>query len=119
MSGIGDDVNEVSELSRVAIRKVRENLPTVLLFDTFRRYEHCGPNIDDSLGYRSFEELNSYIERDPILIQTKYLVKNSKISLQDLEIIDHTIKKYISSVYDYASIEFLESTELLLKNSNQ
>jgi TPP-dependent pyruvate/acetoin dehydrogenase alpha subunit len=119
LSGIGDDVNEVSELSRIAIQRVRESNPVVLSFDTFRRYEHCGPNIDDSLGYRSVEELNSYVERDPILIQIKHLVKYSKITLQDLEIIDQIIKKYISSIFDDASVEFLDGTALLLRNSSR
>ncbi len=119
MSGVGDDVNEVSKLSKVAIRKVRENLPMVLSFDTFRRYEHCGPNIDDSLGYRSIEEVNSYVERDPILIQSKYLMKNSNLTLQDLESIEQVIKAYVLSVYDQASSEFIENTDLLVKNLSQ
>jgi TPP-dependent pyruvate/acetoin dehydrogenase alpha subunit len=119
MSGLGDDVNEVTKLSKVAIQNVRENLPMVLSFDTFRRYEHCGPNMDDSLGYRSIEEVSSYIERDPILIQSRYLMKNSNLTVQDLERIDQIIKGYILSAYDQASIEFIEATDLLMKMSNQ
>jgi pyruvate dehydrogenase E1 component alpha subunit len=34
--------------------------------DTYRWREHCGPNYDNSLGYRSIDEFETWKKRDPI-----------------------------------------------------
>ena len=40
--------------------------PALLELETFRQREHCGPNFDDQLGYRSEGYLRSWAVRDPI-----------------------------------------------------
>lgn len=69
----GDDVQLVFQLSRGALKDVRENNPQVLRFDTFRVYEHCGPNRDDDLGYRELGEAEKFVERDPLKIMESKL----------------------------------------------
>lgn len=40
--------------------------PAVIELETFRQREHCGPNFDDELGYRSEAYLHKWAPRDPI-----------------------------------------------------
>ena len=40
--------------------------PGLLEISTYRWREHCGPNVDDDLGYRSDEEVRIRKERDPL-----------------------------------------------------
>ncbi len=86
-SGIGDDVEEIYGQFGNIISEVRNNIPSVVHLDTFRRYEHCGPNLDDNLGYRKTEEINSYNSRDPLEILGNRIISsgvNSEILLKKL-----------------------------------
>ena len=40
--------------------------PALIELHTFRQREHCGPNFDDDLGYRSEEYLEDWKLRDPL-----------------------------------------------------
>ena len=44
------------------------NGPVLLEINTFRHREHCGPNFDDSLGYRSMEYVEKGLSEDPIAL---------------------------------------------------
>ena len=37
--------------------------------DTFRHREHCGPNFDDDLDYRSKNEVELGFINDPVLLE--------------------------------------------------
>jgi TPP-dependent pyruvate/acetoin dehydrogenase alpha subunit len=92
-SGNGDSIDEVIELSKVAIDLTRSNQTVVLEFSTFRLLEHCGPNNDDSMGYRSREEIASYNDRDPLM----YLVK--KFDETQISSLNKIIVDYVESQY--------------------
>ena len=103
LEGNGDDVLNVQEIANHAILNVRNNNPTLIEFKTFRRLEHCGPNNDDSLGYRALEELESYSLRDPLFImEQKFKQKNSSSSVIDLKI---AIESYVEKVYEKALLD--------------
>ena len=102
LSGNGDDVTEVAQISNIAIREVRKNVPYVLQFETFRRYEHCGPNIDDSLGYRTDSELDSYAKRDPLEVLKQKVIASQCSSIDELGSIDSLISKYVDGIYEEA-----------------
>jgi TPP-dependent pyruvate/acetoin dehydrogenase alpha subunit len=105
MSGNGDDLNEVVQVSNEAIKEVRNNVPFVLYFETFRRYEHCGPNIDDSLGYRSQSELDSYALRDPLKLLKQKNLKSQGFDVSLLDAIDVLVSKYVFDIYQEAVID--------------
>ena len=102
LSGNGDDVTEVSQISNMALREVRRNIPFVLQFETFRRYEHCGPNIDDSLGYRSESELESYAQRDPLEVLKQKFFECDSSSIEELSSFDIFISEYVQKIYEEA-----------------
>ncbi len=63
----GNNVLAVYEMTRTAAEKARKGGgPTLLEFNTYRWREHCGPNYDYHLGYRSESELNKWKAKDPI-----------------------------------------------------
>ena len=37
-----------------------------MLLDTYRWLEHCGPNNDDNLEYRSKKEINFWLKKCPL-----------------------------------------------------
>jgi TPP-dependent pyruvate/acetoin dehydrogenase alpha subunit len=77
----------------------KKKKPVFLEFYTYRHFEHCGPNIDDNLNYRSTRELNFWKKKDPLEISKKKLKKNELIRLNQIE---KTIKKEIKEAFDYA-----------------
>jgi TPP-dependent pyruvate/acetoin dehydrogenase alpha subunit len=63
----GNDVRAVRRAAMAAVAHARSGLgPTFLLADTYRWREHCGPNYDNDLGYRTPAEFEQWRERDPI-----------------------------------------------------
>lgn len=94
ISGNGDQLDEVIELSHNAIALVRTGQTVVLEVSTFRLLEHCGPNNDDALGYRSIEEIESYKTRDP-LVSIKKRFDNSQIALMSQAVSDHVERQYL------------------------
>jgi pyruvate dehydrogenase E1 component alpha subunit len=94
----GDNLLQIElEIPKI-IEEVRQGTPRFVEFDTFRRLEHCGPNLDDDLGYRTTAEINSYIDRDPIYLVKSYFQKNESVSA-DFKIIESFLPKYIETIY--------------------
>lgn len=96
----GDDIDSVAEITQEAVGLVRNFQPTVINFNTFRRFEHCGPNLDDHLGYRTQTELNSYKSRDPVLRYVKQLLEEKVLGQLDLIAIDEEVDRYLNSLYE-------------------
>jgi TPP-dependent pyruvate/acetoin dehydrogenase alpha subunit len=63
----GNDAAAVWRAGVAAIRHVRAgDGPFLLEFETYRWLEHCGPNPDDSLGYRPLAEIDAWRARCPL-----------------------------------------------------
>lgn len=63
----GNDVELVRAEADTAVARARSGGgPTFILADTYRWREHCGPNYDNDLGYRTVAEFESWRARDPI-----------------------------------------------------
>ena len=65
--GNGNDVAEVYELAVRAVAHLRGGKgPYFLELATYRWREHCGPNYDNDIGYRSEQEFQEWKARDPV-----------------------------------------------------
>lgn len=95
---IGDDVVKVTQTTSQALDYVRSNEPAIVEFSTFRRYEHCGPDIDDNLNYRSSKVIESYSQRDPVTISYNYMVKELNVDKNLLDKLIHEIDLYVRTV---------------------
>lgn len=94
----GNDVLKIFKKSKELITKIKKNKrPFLLLLDTFRYLEHCGPNNDDNLGYRSKKYIDFWLSRCPIKKIEKNLIKENiltkKIIINLTQVINSEIKK--------------------------
>ena len=88
----GNDVIAVQERTAQLVNKIKKGEgPKFLELHTYRWLEHCGPNYDDELGYRTINDIKKSRENDPIIIlEKKYpeLIKSKK----------HTILKNLNTL---------------------
>lgn len=67
--GFGNDVEEVHRITSEAVAHVRKGEgPAFLEFDTYRHREHCGPNFDNHIGYRTEQEFLAWEQRCPLKV---------------------------------------------------
>ncbi len=65
--GDGNDADVTYRLAGEAVERARRgNGPTIVEFATYRWREHCGPNDDIDLNYRSAAEFAEWQDRDPV-----------------------------------------------------
>lgn len=101
--GDGNDVLNVYEKVRQAIDYIKEGKgPFFLEFTTYRWREHCGPNFDNDLGYRTYEEYEEWLERDPIALLEIRLRREKKISDIEVKKMNLMIGEEVNSAFDYA-----------------
>lgn len=76
---------------------LKKKQPVFIEFSTYRWLEHCGPNYDNDLKYRSENEFNNWKKKDPIKILKQYLKKNFSH-----EKIEKKIKNEINNAFNFA-----------------
>jgi pyruvate dehydrogenase E1 component alpha subunit len=65
--GDGNDALAAHRIMQDAVDQVRAgNGPYFLEFSTYRWREHCGPNYDNDIGYRTQQEFQDWHSREPI-----------------------------------------------------
>ena len=65
--GDGNNLEETYRLMSEAVACARDgDGPSFLLLDTYRWREHCGPNFDNHIGYRSEDEYRQWETRCPV-----------------------------------------------------
>lgn len=102
-SGDGNRADEVFQLAQSAVTNARNGLgPQFLELHTHRWPEHCGPNEDDDLGYRSAGELAEWKLRCPLL-QTRQMLLGLQLS-NDAELVqmDAQLTEEIEQAFAWA-----------------
>jgi pyruvate dehydrogenase E1 component alpha subunit len=67
VTGAGSDLMSCNQVMKDAVNAVRAGQgPYFLEFATYRWREHCGPNFDNDIGYRTQDEFLAWQERDPL-----------------------------------------------------
>lgn len=83
--GDGNDLPGVYAIAEEAIASVRSGGgPVFLEFETYRWREHCGPNFDNDIGYRSQAEYQAWRERCPVERFESYLKATAVVSAQEM-----------------------------------
>lgn len=101
--GDGNSVEEVAALSRVAVDHARSGSgPQFLEFDVYRWREHCGPNFDDNLNYRTPQEIAEGLDKCPISRYVNILECRSVLDKSDLASIEADIQEEINAAFDFA-----------------
>jgi len=99
----GNDVQVVHNVMTKAVNRAREGGgPSMIFVNTYRWREHCGPNYDNDLGYRTQEEFASWVDRCPV---ETYAVKLREENLLDPVIeqdLRDTIAREIETAFELA-----------------
>ena len=65
--GDGNELPEIYAMAEEAIASIRRGGgPVFLEFETYRWREHCGPNFDNDIGYRTSAEYDAWRVRCPV-----------------------------------------------------
>ncbi len=101
--GDGNDARDVLQLISDAVDAIRDGGgPRFLLFDTYRHREHCGPNLDDDLGYRSEDELAHWLKRDPVELLKKDLLDEKIVTDKKIKEWEQAIDAEIEAAFNFA-----------------
>lgn len=112
-SGDGNDAAEVYKKTHQAVESIREGKGPVLLeFATYRWREHCGPQIDNDLGYRTEEESQSWSARDPVFLFMNALLEDLVVDEADIDAMTVAIQEEVDEAFEYAETSpFPDSSE--------
>ena len=100
----GNDVNKIyAETSDITSKMRAESRPYFIELPTYRWREHCGPNFDNHIGYRSEIEYQQWKEKDPLTLN------NYQQSTENIE-------DEISSAFIYAKNSNFPSQAAASKN---
>lgn len=101
--GDGNDVIDCYQKITKAADALRQGShPWFLEFDTYRWREHCGPNYDNHLGYRSVEEFEYWRARDPIPQFKQYLLDHQLCTQDMFQHMEEEIHQEIQMGFDFA-----------------
>ena len=102
-TGDGNNVEVVYRLASEAVARARSGEgPTFLEFKTYRWREHCGPNYDNHLGYRTEAEFLEWRQRCPVERYQFSLLQDGILSPQDVAKFQQDIHREIQGAFDYA-----------------
>lgn len=101
--GDGNDVLDVHRMATEAVARARRgDGPSFLLFDTYRWREHCGPNYDNDIGYRSEAEFLDWKKRCPIATFRRRLIADGTLSAADEADMTRQIETEIDAAIAFA-----------------
>jgi TPP-dependent pyruvate/acetoin dehydrogenase alpha subunit len=99
----GNDAYKIFQISKKIVENMRNNqLPFFLQLDTYRWREHCGPNYDNNIGYRTESEFKQWKKKCPIKKLENLLLKKKIYNSKDLLKIKETLKIYVDKIFLFA-----------------
>lgn len=91
-----------SKLADILPRMRQNGGPFFVELDTYRWREHCGPNYDNDIGYRTEEEFHKWKSTDPISKLEIDLLHKGAIIQSDIESIDSELIEEINKAFIFA-----------------
>ena len=108
----GNDVERVWQLAQDAVAQARTgDGPVFLELLTYRCREHCGPNYDNDLGYRTTEEFNAWRERDPVALCSDRLLAKGQLTDTEREDMERQLRAEIDEAVAFAKSSPFPSAE--------
>ena len=99
----GNDPQAVHEAALEAIAHIRNGQgPFFLELTTYRWREHCGPNYDNDIGYRTEEEFQEWKRKDPIPLFEEKLLTESMLDKRAVKYMEDEIQAEIRAAFDFA-----------------
>jgi len=102
-TGDGNNVEEVLAISRNAVALARQGQgPQFMELHTYRWREHCGPNFDDHLNYRTVQEIEAGMNSCPITSYTRKLEQENRNSHLEIAQFEAEIQGEIAAAFEFA-----------------
>jgi TPP-dependent pyruvate/acetoin dehydrogenase alpha subunit len=110
----GNDAQAVHVLTTEAVATIRrEQRPVFMEFFTYRWREHCGPNFDNDIGYRTEAEYQEWKRLDPIPRLVAALEAQHALSKSALAAIEAGVRSEVEDAFAFADTSpFPEADEL-------
>jgi len=103
IQGEGNDVIDVFDKTRTALEMItHESGPVFLEFSTYRWREHCGPNYDNDIGYRTEEEFMEWKKKCPVETMKEILLNKNIMFAEDFKQMTLEINEEIKAAFLYA-----------------
>ena len=110
----GNDYQTVAKLSKEAVERARSGGgPTFLEFITYRWREHCGPNFDNNIGYRTEEEYVAWKSKCPLARFEQHLKKSGELTDALVDQMRNRINTEIEEAFAFAKSSPFPSKETL------
>lgn len=114
------DTQKISEYYNILNRSIisaREGQgPVFIELSTYRWREHCGPNFDNDLGYRSIDEFNYWKSKDPLENLEKNLNKSDVTTIDSLEKYNEKLNIEIETAFTLAESDSFPEKEDAFKD---
>jgi len=102
-SGDGNDAIEVHTKVINAVEHIRQGKgPFLLEFATYRWREHCGPNFDNDIGYRTEEEYLCWKGKDPIMLLENEMKTRGIFNPEEIHRMDSLIESDVNEAFSFA-----------------
>ena len=99
----GNNVEDIFLKTKKIIDKMKsKSKPFLIELKTFRHLEHCGPNNDDKLNYRTKEYLNLWKKKCPIINYQYHLKKYNYLTVKKIEKMNMKIRAEILNAFNFA-----------------
>lgn len=76
--------------------------PAFIEYETYRWREHCGPNYDNDIGYRTEEEFLSWKKKDPVPRMKDSLIEKKLFSENEIQKIQKLVKEEVIEAFNFA-----------------
>ena len=115
LKGDGNDVLATMRLAAAAARHARSGAgPVFLELSTYRWREHCGPNYDNDIGYRTEAEFQKWKKRCPLKRAERALRAAKALRPEESAALRSEIQAEIDAAFRYAkSCPYPDKSELL------
>lgn len=101
--GDGNDVEEVLSIAEVAVNRARNGGgPQFIELSTYRWREHCGPDFDDHLNYRSASEIESGLKECPIANFASRLEQGNILTQSVMDGFEAEFREEIADAFEFA-----------------
>lgn len=99
----GNDIQASYAVAAQAVERARaQQGPTFLEFTTYRWREHCGPEFDNHIGYRTEQEYLAWKERCPIARLEQHLRRSGDLTDNLLASMESRIQGEIEQAFAFA-----------------
>ena len=99
----GNDVEaSYNHLNNVVEKMKSDSRPHFVELPTYRWLEHCGPNYDNHIGYRTEEEFLKWKNQDPIALHEQVLLNDNIITMDEISEFKEKIDREVTEAFDFA-----------------